>query len=240
MMPQNPKIKFKISPNKDFFALNGFISDASFDGGQNLNWAIFSVFPKLKKFWVGKNFTLPAKQLKDFIKKQHAKKSQNRCRKIKQYQKAWQKSANHFFQFTEKLFPNTSWPKGKYIAYATIWGMFPRYLEDKTFLIPDFGKNNQELCAIIAHEMLHFIYYSQLFKKFPYLKSKKNAFWAWNITEIFNAIIQNTDDWQKIFGHSQQPYPEHQKVVSKIEKQNKPSTLTAEQLTKIIINEQKK
>jgi len=67
-----PKVKFKISIKKDIDTLLAFTKDANFDGGENLNWAIFRKYPELKKYYK-ENKIIDLKFLEKFIKIKYQK-----------------------------------------------------------------------------------------------------------------------------------------------------------------------
>jgi len=212
-----PKIKFKIDINKDIRTLEAFVNDAQFDGGQNLQWAIFKNYPNLKEYFK-ENKIKDFQKIAEFVKEKYKKEEKIIQKNIKIYQANWKKVENSFFDLTDALFIDQSWPKGKYIAYPTIWSMFPRFLEDKTFQVPYAYKKEKYVNVVIAHEMLHFIFYEYLYKKYPKYKKDKYNFLVWNISEIFNEVVQNSPKWKKVFGLKSMGYSHHKKIVEKISK----------------------
>ena len=143
------------------------------------------------------------------------------------YSKNWEKLEQRFYLLTDRLFKNKYWPKGKYIAYLTIWGMYPRFLEDKTFQVPHVHKEKKYVNVVIAHEMLHFKFYDYFLKNYSKYNKRKYDFLIWHTSEIFNAIVQNMPSWFKEFGAMVKVYPEHKKVIKRLqEKHNKKAFLT--------------
>lgn len=132
------------------------------------------------------------------------------------FEKGWRKEEKQFFEIADRLFSNTPWPDGKYIAYSTIWGMYPRFLDDKTFQIPVSAKKRRAINLIIAHELLHFIFYPYFFKRYKEYKSHKYDFFVWNISEIFNSLILKRQEWKKLLKANNQDYPEHKKIISEL------------------------
>ncbi len=141
------------------------------------------------------------------------------------YEINWNKKEKTFYKLVKKIFTEIPWPKGKYIAYSTMWGMYPRFLEDKTFQVPYKHKNPKYVNVIIAHEMLHFIFYDYFYKKYPGYRSKKYNLFVWHISEIFNVIVQNSNKWMKVFKLKTMPYPEHKKVIKKLKEKYKSAKL---------------
>lgn len=220
MTKKYPKSKFIISKNKEVETYLAFLEDGKYkDNSREMNWAFYQPHPKLK---VLKDKNLSLSQRKAIVKKYVDDFYKKDFRKIKaetnKLKKDWQKAENFFYGLTDEIFGNYKWPKGKYIAYPTIWGMYPRFLDDKTFQFPPEHKKRNYILVIIAHEMLHFIFYDYVYKKFPKLKSHKYDFDLWNVSEAFNVIIQNSPKWVKAFNQKTMSYPEHKNLIRKLKK----------------------
>ncbi|MDD4761573.1 MAG: hypothetical protein PHZ25_00920 [Candidatus Pacebacteria bacterium] len=211
------KIKFKVTYKKDIESIRAFINEASFDHGRNLKWAVYKNHPFLKKF-IEKKETPDFADIDKYIKETYKKNESSYKNNFKLFESNWRKKEKYFFTLIKSLFGNFKWPKGKYIAFSTIWGMFPRFLEDKTFQIPAEFKNKEYLNVVIAHELLHFIFYEYFYKKYPKYKKSEFNFYVWRISEIFNSLIQNSPSWIKVFNEKTMIYPEHKKIISKIKK----------------------
>lgn len=209
-----PKIKFKIDFKKDILIFFNFLRDSKYDEGRNFQWAVLKHYPYFKKF----NKNINKKIVEDFVFKYYSKNKKFIERNLTIYEKNWKKIEKEFFVLIENIFPKLKWPKGKYIAYSTIWSMYPRFLDDKTFQIPAISKKKKIVNFIIAHEMLHFIFYEYFFNKYKKYKNHKYDFFVWHVSEIFNVIIINRPDWQKILKNKDNGYPEHKKIIKKLSK----------------------
>lgn len=212
----HPKIKFKIDPKKDISTFFTFLMEAKYDGGRNFKWAILKNYPYFKKF--DKNIDKII--VKEFVNNYYLKNNKTIKDNVVIYEKNWKKIEKDFFNLVERTFPQTKWPKGKYIAYTTMWSMYPRFLDDKTFQIPAISKKKKTVNFIIAHEMLHFIFYKYFLNKYKKYRSHKYDFFVWHISEIFNVIIMNKSDWQKILKNKDDGYPEHKNIIKKLSKKN--------------------
>ncbi len=215
-----PKLKFKISKRKELDTYLAFLEDGKYkNNSREMNWAFYQPHPKLK---VLKNKNISLNQRKIIVKKHIDSFYKKNIKKIKKNldkeKKNWQKIEKQFYELTDEIFSNYKWPSGKYIAYLTIWGMYPRFLDDKTFQFPPKHKKSNYIQVVIAHEMLHFIFYDYVYKKFPRLKNHKHDFDLWNISEAFNVVIQNSPRWVKIFNQKTMSYPEHKNLIKKLEK----------------------
>ena len=213
-MKNLPKIKFKIDFKKDISTFFDFLKDAKYDEGRNFEWAILKNYPYFKKF----NGEVDKKIAQDFVLKYYSKNKKAIEKNLIVYENSWQKIEKDFFKLAYDLFLETKWPKGKYIAYSTMWSMYPRFLDDKTFQIPAISRNKKVVSFIIAHEMLHFIFYEYFLNKYRKYKSHKYDFFVWHVSEIFNVIIMNRPEWQKILKNKDDGYPEHKKIIKKISK----------------------
>ncbi|MFA5247992.1 MAG: hypothetical protein WC415_01965 [Patescibacteria group bacterium] len=213
----HPKVKFKIDYKKDIKTLQAFTADAAFDDGRNLLWAVFKHYSQLKKYFSDNKISNNDALVK-FIKKQYFINSELMNKNLKIFATNWKKIEPNFFNLINDLFGDFSWPKGEYTAYFTIWSMYPRFLEDKTFQVPYKFRSRKYINVIIAHEMLHFIFYEYFYSLFKKYRPEKYNFFVWNVSEIFNVIVQNSPSWLKVFGVPTMSYPEHDKIVKKINK----------------------
>ena len=129
------------------------------------------------------------------------------------YQSNWENKEKSFLNLVNEIFCDNFWPEGKYVVYLTIWGIFPRFLEDSTFQVPYKYKNQKYINVIIAHEMLHFVFHNYFYQKYPQYKQNEHNFFVWHISEIFNVIVQNSSKWLKIFEVKTMDYPEHREII---------------------------
>lgn len=229
-----PKLKFKIDYKKDVQTFFAFNNSADYDNGRTLEWAFFKKFPFLKKYKEGNTLKISKKEVIDFVQTFYKENKETMQKNMLAYQTNWQEKEENFYSLIDKLFGANFWPKGKYIAYSTIWGMFPRFLENMTFQVPYKHKSKRYVNVIIVHEMIHFIFYNYFYKKYPQYKKDEHNFLVWHISEIFNAVIQNSLKWLKVFEVKTMDYPEHQKIIKKLE--NKYSSKNNWELDDLIDN----
>lgn len=214
----HPNVTFRKSVKKDLETLRAFTKDSAYDDGRNLHWAIFDKFPELKKYFdIGKRHKIKnEKALRDFINKTYLMEQTEMDRALERHGNRWNKIAPHFFSLVDTLFKGREWPGGRYIAFGTIWNMYPRFLEDKTFQIPFRHRRPSYISVVIAHELLHFMFYDYFFDRYPKFNHSKYNFLVWHISEIFNTLIQNSPDWLRHFKVKSIGYPEHEKIVTRI------------------------
>jgi hypothetical protein len=139
-------------------------------------------------------------------------------------QAKWQKVEKLFFEKVDLLFHGWPWPKGNYRGYVSIGRSFPRHIKEKFFAFPMRTYNseyaNRDL-RIIAHEMLHFIEYDYLQKKFGLQPSECNSpdSTFWQFTENLNVLLENTNFWREFsLDYKSKPYPDCQKLYVKMKK----------------------
>ena len=223
------RLKFIYSKKKDLGIFAGFLeTNKHFDVNAELEIGFYKLYPELKKAGLDDEKLKLAKKLID----EKLRNNETIIKKeIKNIQKQWQKITPWFYKECERIFENYKWPKGKYIAYATIWGTYPRFLDEKTFTFPYKHKLKNYTLIVIAHEMLHFIFYDYLFKNYPEFKNKKFEKEVWQMSEIFDVLIQNSKKWQSKF---KQKVIIYSKLKPKIEGLGKtlPTNLTAKDFIK--------
>jgi len=220
-MKKYPKLKFNIDSNKEIEIYFSFLRDGKYRNlDREMKWAFYNPHPKLK---ILKNKNLSRSKRKKIIQdyvnnyyKKHLSEIRDNTLLI---EKQWMKLERKFFTLVDKIFKNYPWPNGKYIAYPTIWGMYPRDIKNKILWFPFRYKTINYPIMVIAHEMLHFIFYNYLYNNnFRKYKTHKYDFKIWNISEAFNIIIQNSPEWLKVFKEKCKLYPEHKKLIQKMKK----------------------
>lgn len=149
----------------------------------------------------------------DQLYQDHPKEFEKRIGKI---EKLYKTKEDLYFQTVAKIFKNHPWPKGRYIAYLSIFAFGPRFLADKTLQVFMYD-NDQMILFTIFHEMLHFIFYDYALQKYPakFKNLDTNQGMFWDLAEIFNAIIQDTSELIEIHGKiNNLGYPDHKKYIS--------------------------
>lgn len=124
---------------------------------------------------------------------------------------------NAYFLLVDKIFAEYPWPKDKYIGYFSIFDFCPRFLDSGEFQVFIYDKKENQLFTIF-HEMLHFIFYDYAQKTFPEILGKMDtengAFW--DLAEIFNTVIQSTDEFIELHGKIDNiGYPDHNLILPK-------------------------
>ncbi len=115
----------------------------------------------------------------------------------------WKPYSNNYFKSLCSYF-NISWPHHNNIItiYIGLIPIFPRYLDDFSFyLTPNVEES--ELIRIIAHEILHFAWFTKWHELYP--KCPKNhydsPYLPWLYSEMVTDSILNSTYFQEVFNH---------------------------------------
>jgi len=230
-----PRIAFHVSPAKDVDTFFRFVADAEFDKGESVRWAILKPFPDLKKWFDDRlRITATREEIVAFVDGQYSLHASGMKDGLILIEERWHKVEQPYFALVDELGMG-EWPDGKYIAYPTIWGMYPKFLDDMTFQIPWNHPQPEYVDVVIAHENLHFIWYPFFYREFPGYVQGKDGFFVWNVSEIFNSFVQNSSRWHEVFGMDSMPYPQHEKALQLLNERMQGVPYNARILTEMII-----
>lgn len=191
-------LKFKLDSKLDFEIAWDFYNNPKFEGVNFWGKGALEHHDELKTIE-----KIPRPKKKKFLSnyteslyKQHRNEFKQRKKEI---EVLYKKREQKFFYETERIFKNHPWPKGKYIAYLSIFDFCPRFLDNKTFSVFMYD-NDDDILMTIFHEMLHFIFYDYCLTKYPRifknLNTERGQFWL--IAEMFNAVAQQTPAFSKL------------------------------------------
>jgi hypothetical protein len=140
----------------------------------------------------------------------------------------WKRVEKRYYRIIDQIFHGYRWPKGKYAGYVSIYNMYPRNLKYKYFFFPYSGGRISPT-KVIAHEMLHFIFFDYLKHRYGIDQSTKFAGkdpkYVWQVSEVFNDTIENWAPYKKIFNLEKEskPYPGCEKIFVTMKRQWKSS-----------------
>lgn len=214
---KTPQIKFRFNSRFDFEVAWNFYNNQEYGGVNFWKRGALQYHDKLNTFEKNKNKkTFLLNYIIEFYR-QHKNEFKYQKEEIK---KVYKDKEKEFFYEAEKIFKNHSWPKGKYVAYLSIFDFCPRFLNDKTFFI-FIHDNNKNILFTIFHEMLHFIFYDYCLTKYPKIFKSQNTENGcfWEIAELFNAVIQQAPIFEKLHGSiGNIEYPELRSKFKKAQK----------------------
>ena len=207
----SPKLKFKLNLELDIDIANQFLDVRV--GGVDFGKGIIELYPQLKpakKTGGNKRKKIIEKFTTNYYQF-HTKELQKTLEKTK---KDWQEREKDFFKATNKIFNLYPWPEGDYICYLSIFNCNPRFLETKTFQV--YYKHPEGTNHVIAHEMLHFIFFDYLEKKEKQFAKTVKKDRIWLMSESFNEIVLELPQLE--FFKSKQPfhYPETEKMIKSL------------------------
>jgi len=210
----NPTIQLKFDQKLDQDLAWDFYSNAEF-GGCNF-WEERALFhhPKLLEIELAKN---PKNFLDKYILEfynSHFDEMKKRSQKTSIY---LSQSQNDFFKIVDKIFSRHPWPRKEFTGFFSIFDFCPRFLDWGGFQVFLYDNRSMQLFTIF-HEMLHSIFYDFAQKTFPEkfenLSTNEGKFW--DLAEIFNAVVQDTDNFIKLHGKIKSPgYPNHKNLITK-------------------------
>lgn len=217
-----PEIEFGIDPNYDKDICFGFWRRHQY------------VLDELKYLLDIKDEDIVKQEIDKFVDAFYQKNQADIQEKLVQGQKQWSELADTFFAKVDKIFQSYPWPQalaenqGKYQAMGSIWHRYPRNIKHQRFSIPANPSFKYHTAPhVIAHEMLHFITYDYLEKKYGLQASESkdpknpdnpdydNTFWQF--TENLNVLIENDPMWAEFSdGKVSKPYPDCQELYEKM------------------------
>jgi hypothetical protein len=212
-MTNYPHVTFHLSKILDKRMTREFL-DSSKKAGLDFAGNILEIHPDLKKYYeLNKNKRI--KFIDDYVDNYYLKNQKELLNAKRLFQDEWDQVEVDFFQETDKIFANLPWPEGSYQGFISIIPCGPRFLETKEFQSCFLWEEN--IVGQVIHELLHFQFYNQI-GQIPEVE-KANSERIWQLSEIFNDIIQSESEFVRLQGYiSSISYPDHKKSYKKYEK----------------------
>jgi len=210
----NPLIKLKFDQELDQDMAWDFYSNPEFGGTNFWEERAIAHHPKLLDMVSSKDHEKFLNNYIDHYYKSNTKELKELSLMTSEY---LNQSEDEFFKIIDDLFKQHPWPKKEFTGVFSIFDFCPRFLDWGGFQIFIYDNRNMQLFTIF-HEMLHFIFYDfvqkQLPEEFNDLNTEEGKFW--DLAEVFNAVIQDTDDFIKLHGKIQNiGYPNHKNLIVK-------------------------
>lgn len=215
-----PKLSFKIDLKNDIDNAKFFIKTVKND--TFLDW----FFAQKLNFIRSKSFSNAEKNkiITEYTKYFYRVNKECIDKGVIETKSRWLKVEKKFYKLIDDIFQGHPWPKGNYTGFASIFRMYPRDIKKKTFFFP-FSKQTQDPLGVIAHEMLHFIYFDYIKKRYGVdegtVFKSENPNYVWCVSEAFNRMIEDWGKFRKIFGFSdtKAQYKECANIYAKMKKQ---------------------
>jgi len=215
------KLRFYLNKRLDERMAEQFLDEHS--GGIDFGKGIIKIHPQLKLVRSLKNITQRKKTISIYFDRYYRTHKISIRRKTELLRLAWSKREKEFVAITKNFFGGFRFPKGKYIAYASIIDCNPRFLESKTFQF-FYKKSVADAIHTISHELLHFIFFDFIEKRFKKEIKHLSEDQLWNLSEIFNFIVLESSLYHHIVNQKFViPYPNHQHYIRQFRKAYKNS-----------------
>jgi hypothetical protein len=135
----------------------------------------------------------------------------------------WSKVEKSYFRLVDCVFKGHQWPEGWYVGFATVFHSYPRHIETKTFFFPYSHSVPKYANKVIAHEMLHFMFFDYIEKRYG-LKERgrmrgKPSDYIWEVSEVFNNVIEEWKPYKKVFKINARPYKGTERMFAKMNRQ---------------------
>ncbi len=222
MITSYPKIKFKTDLKADTDNCISFLKrDRPKQNKQFVVWFL----PLDLRYILNKKITVKEREkiIKKYTKEFFKNKRKAIIGGIKQAVKEWEKVEKAYFKLVNRIFKNHHWPKGNYRGFASIFHMFPRYVDRKIFFFPYIHKIPKYANKVIAHEMLHFMFFDYIDKKYglkeDFEMSGKSKNYVWQVSEVFNNAMEGWGPYNKLFKEKPRPYAGTEKMFTQMKKQ---------------------
>jgi len=202
-MNKYPKLKFQINIDLDSEMAFQFMDIKA--GGVDFGKGIVSLYPELHK---AKETSANVRRdiIANFTDKYYEDHRGEIDKSLKTMRDRWSRNKKYFYLVVDRIFGKCEWPEGEYVCYLSIYNSNPRFLENKTFQI--YFKHPQGTNHVIAHEMLHFMF-------FDYLKTNRTNFNLsldenknWLMSEWFNDLALELPEFRKFRQKGIDQYPD--------------------------------
>lgn len=207
-----PNIQLKFDRKLDQDIAWQFYSDPEFGGTDFWQRGAIKHHPKLKELDKKDN---PKEHLQEYILSYYNSKSDELDALGKKTKDYVNETKQNFFKIVDKIFNKKTWPQENYTGIYSIFDFCPRFLDWGGFQVFLYDTRNLQLFTVY-HEMLHFIFYDYALKTFPEiftgLDTENGKFW--DLAEVFNAVIQQTQDFINLHGRIKEiGYPDHKNLI---------------------------
>jgi len=206
----NSKILLRINIDADIRNCLSFIKYNTKDNPEYIKWFLPDSLSYVLKNKLNRLET--NKVLKQYVQDTFKNNDKKIKENVKKAEKEWKAIEKKYFELVNKIFKNHPWPKGKYIGFASVFMMYPRNIQNKTFFFPGiiYSKKTPPATLVIGHEVLHFMFFDYIKKKYglnidSQIRGKEERY-LWKISEVFNSVIESWKPYYQIFRFKTPPY----------------------------------
>lgn len=210
-----PKLELIADPQKDAEVGVNFIACESLK-----YWEWF--LPQELQFIIKEEITLEKKQeiLSAFAGDFHLKNKEAIQHGLQKAKANWQRIEHEYYRLVDELFKQHPWPEGNYVGAITIFNMYPRWIEGKFFSFPYAHRIDGYANITIAHEMLHFLFFDYIQKRYGLqehskIKGREDDY-VWKVSEVFNNVVLNSKPFQDLIGIEDDNYVDPPSMYTKM------------------------
>ena len=215
------KLRFYLNKKLDERMTEEFLNVRG--GGIDFGEGIVKIHPKLKSAKSLKGVAQRKKAIRVYFDDYYRIYRIVMSHKIESVRKVWREQENEYIAITKDFFGGFQFPKGEYIAYASIINCNPRFLESKTFQF-FYKKPLADVTYTITHELLHFIFFDFIKKKFKKETKHLSEDQLWDLSEIFNVVVFKSPRYRHIVNQKFViSYPDHRRYINQFGKAYKNS-----------------
>ncbi|MFH1193048.1 MAG: hypothetical protein V1656_01900 [Candidatus Jorgensenbacteria bacterium] len=160
------------------------------------------------------------RRVKSYVMERHHAEHEDIAKRVEAVKEDWKQVEEQYFRLVDKVFKGHPWPPGPYVGCATVFYSYPRNLRERTFYFPYRHRKPHYANLVIAHEVLHFMFFDYAEKKYGTdWKSAPPLGYLWKVSEAFNTTMERWEPYRKIFLHGGKPYSNTKEIAEKMDVQ---------------------
>ncbi|MFH1161994.1 MAG: hypothetical protein V1696_01830 [Candidatus Jorgensenbacteria bacterium] len=214
-----PKVKLVISPARDAEIGVNFLKFRRLGRSRTLRRKFYptEILPVVMERISAKKRD---RLIKAYARRIHKERSREIKRGVAQARTHWASVEKRYFRLVDRIFKKHPWPKGRYKGFASVFWMFPRDVSEKTFFFPYAHKLPCYANKIIAHELLHFMFFDYIgerygLRKHSKIPGKPNDY-VWKVSEAFNTAMEQWAPYRRLFRYGGRSYAEIEAMVKRM------------------------
>jgi hypothetical protein len=146
--------------------------------------------------------------VRKFVLETHRNNSAAIVKNVARTERAWNALSRRYYRLVDQVFKGHPWPKGRYVGYASVFCMYPRYIDDRLFYFP--ALESKPPLGTVSHEMLHFMFFSYLKRHYNLTQESvvpgRGSNYVWNVSEVFNLTMESWKPYRSLLKTSGKPY----------------------------------
>lgn len=191
--------------------------------GKNAKKFLWSFFPDEVYNAIDKNKSTQARNkiIRAYAFRVHRENKKEIKQGLRRVKKEWASVEKRYFRLVGGIFKNHPWPKGICRGFVTVFYMYPRNISHKTFYFPYKHRLPRYANKVIAHEMLHFMFFDYVRERYRLEEhariSGKPDNYLWQVSEAFNNAIEEWKPYRRVFKYSSsRPHPGTEKLTARM------------------------